>query len=348
MASTSVVPPSDAPVSAFSSLPSKSTHHTAPSRSFHEALAGSCDKASRFPELKPSSYRGMPAVIISREEIEELAAPFEFSLVGKFPLKRPSLTAIRQFFYNLELSAGFSVSVLDSRHVLIKLLNDLDFSRVFAHRSYYVFNCLMKLLKWSPKFDVKEESPIISIWISFPDLRPHLTTHRILHVLGLIFGKPLQIDQAIAAGTRPSVAKVLVELDITKQCPKNVWLGDDEYGYIQKIEFGDFLVFCSHCKMHWHSVIECYVAHPHIKKDKEKMLDAATNTSFDKDNPDALIPLVAPPSESPKPSIPCTSYVPPVPPFVPTGNLDLGKKAVDLGHGFLPNHTSTLVPTGKF
>lgn len=75
-------------------------------------------------------------MLISREEIEELAAPFEFSLVGKFSLKRPNLTSIRQFFYNLKLSADFSISLLDPRHILIKLTNDLDYSRVFARRSY--------------------------------------------------------------------------------------------------------------------------------------------------------------------------------------------------------------------
>lgn len=123
----------------------------------------------------------------------------------------------------------------------------MDYSHVFVRRAYYVFNCQMKLLKWYPKFDIKEDSPVVPIWISFPDLHPHFINHRILFALASMYGRPLQVDQATAAGTRPSVARVLVEIDITKQYPNQVWLGDDKYGYIQKVTLDNFLSFCSHC-----------------------------------------------------------------------------------------------------
>ncbi|PKU72823.1 hypothetical protein MA16_Dca020263 [Dendrobium catenatum] len=31
----------------------------------------------------------------------------------------------------------------------------------------------MRILKWMPFFDIKEESPIVPIWVSFPNLRLH-------------------------------------------------------------------------------------------------------------------------------------------------------------------------------
>ncbi|KAI0519460.1 hypothetical protein KFK09_006908 [Dendrobium nobile] len=43
---------------------------------------------------------------------------------------------------------------------------------------------------------------------------------RVLHALGSIFGRPLQTDQATASRTGPSVARVLVEMDITKKHAK--------------------------------------------------------------------------------------------------------------------------------
>ncbi|PKU84885.1 hypothetical protein MA16_Dca024074 [Dendrobium catenatum] len=109
--------------------------------------------------------------MLTDEEVLKLASPFQFTLVGKFGLRRPNLDAIRNFFSSLKLSGFYSVGLLDSRHVAIQLSNDLDYSRVFARRSYFIHNCQMRILKWTPFFDIKEESPFVPIWVSFPNLR---------------------------------------------------------------------------------------------------------------------------------------------------------------------------------
>ncbi|KAL0927679.1 hypothetical protein M5K25_001877 [Dendrobium thyrsiflorum] len=230
-------------------------------RSFREVLAGpSSSKEPNF-SFKKSTVRGVPAILMSDDDILKLASPFQYTLVGKFLVRRPNLDAIRLFFGKLKLSG-----LLDARHVSIQLSNDLDYSRVFARRSYYILNCQMRLLKWTPFFDVKEESPIVPIWISFPNLRLHFFNSYVLHALGSIFGRPLQTDQATASRSRPSVARVLVEVDITKKHPKDVWLGSENSGYLQKVEFENVPDFCVHCKIHGHSINNCFVAHPQLRK----------------------------------------------------------------------------------
>ncbi|KAH0434809.1 hypothetical protein IEQ34_026745 [Dendrobium chrysotoxum] len=42
---------------------------------------------------------------------------------------------------------------------------------------------------------------------------------RILYALGSLFGHPLKVDNATSIDSRPSLAHVLVELNITKKCP---------------------------------------------------------------------------------------------------------------------------------
>ncbi|KAI0494570.1 hypothetical protein KFK09_024708 [Dendrobium nobile] len=224
------------------------------SKSFLQALAGS---SSSFPDLRPSTFRGLPSLWVSDEEIRDLAVPFRFSLVGFFPSKRPPLDVIRKFFFNLKLNGEVSVTVLDSTHILIKLSNDLDYCRVFCHRSYLVFNCFMKLTKWSPTLDIGIESPIILIWISSPHLRPHFFAPRILFGLGELFGKPLKIDEATSVGSRPSNARVLVEIDITKTYTKQVWLGSEALRYVQDVVFDEFPHFCSVCKCLGHVSGKC-------------------------------------------------------------------------------------------
>ncbi|KAL0912162.1 hypothetical protein M5K25_018119 [Dendrobium thyrsiflorum] len=225
-------------------------------RSFLEALSGS---SSIFPELKRSSFRGVPALLVSEEEFFTLAEPFKFSLVGFFPSRRPSLASVRKFFFNLKLNGDFSVTLLDHSHVLIKLENDLDYSRIFCHRSYLIFNCFMRVTKWSPSDDVSAESLIVPVWISFPNLRPHFFSTRILHGLGLLFGRPLKVDNATALGSRPSVARVLVELDVTQKFSDKVWLGPTNLGYFQQVVLEDFPSY-NKCKRLGHSVGSCQIS----------------------------------------------------------------------------------------
>ncbi|KAH0466256.1 hypothetical protein IEQ34_006359 [Dendrobium chrysotoxum] len=132
------------------------------------------------------------------------------------------------------------------------LKNDMDYSLVFGHISYYVCSYYIKLLKWPPMFDILVESLICS----YLDLFPRTQT-------------PLPVDIVSTVGSRPSVTGVLVELDITKQYPNSIWLGPKKYGYIK--------VFCDHCKTLGHSEHECYHLNPCLRKissSKPKFVDA--------------------------------------------------------------------------
>ncbi|KAL0914774.1 hypothetical protein M5K25_015153 [Dendrobium thyrsiflorum] len=111
-------------------------------KSFLDALLGAASSVA-FMELFVVCLRYGSL----RRKFQRLLLPLLFSLARKFPKCRPPLDVIRKFFFNLKLSGEFSVTLLDAKHVLIKLINDLDYCRVFAHRSYFVNNCFMKLAK---------------------------------------------------------------------------------------------------------------------------------------------------------------------------------------------------------
>ncbi|KAL0926292.1 hypothetical protein M5K25_002509 [Dendrobium thyrsiflorum] len=233
------------------------------SRSFRDALSGA-SSSSDFPDLKLSSCHGLPALWISDDEMRALAIPFEFALVGKFSGQRPSLEAIRKIFFLLKLSGNFFVTLLNSKNILVKFANDLDYCRVFSHRSYFVGNCYMKLVKWSPLLDIDIDSPSIPIWASFPNLRLHLFTPHILFGLGSLFGRPLRTDNATSNGLRPSVARVLVELDVTKKYSEFVWVDSETLGFHQRVELEEFPTYCDHCKVLGHSNVECCVLNPSL------------------------------------------------------------------------------------
>jgi len=79
----------------------------------------------------------------------------------------------------------------------------------------------------------------------------------ILHALGSMFGRPLKINNTTYVGSRPSLAHVLVELNITKKYSDKILLGLKNLGYIQKVEMEEFLSFCVDCKCIGHIRGEC-------------------------------------------------------------------------------------------
>ncbi|KAH0449114.1 hypothetical protein IEQ34_022914 [Dendrobium chrysotoxum] len=66
----------------------------------------------------------------------------------------------------------------------------------------------MKLTKWSPLLVIGVQSPVIPIWISFPNLQPHLFSLHILHGLSSLFGCPLEVDHVTYVFSHPSIAHV--------------------------------------------------------------------------------------------------------------------------------------------
>ena len=66
----------------------------------------------------------------SVEDIERVAVPFQFALVGKFSRGRPVTENLQKFFRALDLKDGFSLGLLDHRHILIRLTNEAEFYRI--------------------------------------------------------------------------------------------------------------------------------------------------------------------------------------------------------------------------
>ncbi|KAH0462293.1 hypothetical protein IEQ34_009868 [Dendrobium chrysotoxum] len=84
---------------------------------------------------------------------------FELGLLLSESSKKPPTTA------QACEKAHILITLLDPLHILIKMINDLDYSMIFCHRSYLANNCYMKMTKWSPLVDVGvESSPVF--WLS--------------------------------------------------------------------------------------------------------------------------------------------------------------------------------------
>lgn len=257
----------------FPPLPSFQRHpptNTRPCKSFVDAVADSRNSPT-IPVRPTTLHRGEPAVLFTVEDVHTMAIPFKLALVGKFSNGRPSMEVIRKFFLSLGLRGEAHVSLMDDRHVLIKLQFEEDYTRIWYRQTWYINGRAMRVFKWSTTFRCSEESPIVPVWVSLPFLPVHLMycRHALFSIASAI-GKPLRVDQATASLNRPSVARVLIEYDISQPLLPRLWIGEGEDGFWQDIIFENVPHYCGACKHLGHTPDTCYITRPELRTSKPK------------------------------------------------------------------------------
>ncbi|KAK8913558.1 hypothetical protein KSP39_PZI024512 [Platanthera zijinensis] len=222
--------------------------------------------SSILPPPRPISIiNDLPAILFTDEEIANLAKPFNLSLVGKLSARKPSMDSIRALLSRLKLSGKYTTGTLDSRHILITFSEEKDYTRVFSQGVFYLGNSNLKILKWTPGFNPIRECPVIPIWISLTGLKLEFYNQHTLLSISRIFGKPLKLDEAKLRMTRPSKARILVELDITAKHSDKIWLGALRCGYAQTVELENVPYYCGHCACLGHSEDNCYILNPLLR-----------------------------------------------------------------------------------
>ena len=122
------------------------------------------------------------------------------------------------------------------------------------------------MFKWSTDFRYSEESPIVPVWISLPFLPVHfMHCRQAIHSIAAAIGKPLRVDHATASLNRPSVARVLIEYDISQPLLPRIWIGEGESGFWQDIIFERVPQYCGACRHLGHSPDTCYITRPELR-----------------------------------------------------------------------------------
>lgn len=107
-------------------------------------------------------------MLFSDDSVDQLASRFKWALVGKLSfgfnkenpdLGRPPVEKIQKFLESLDLKGCCSVGLLDNRHVIIWLQNEIYFIRLYSRPVWYVNGIAMRIFKWTVDFHVEQEPP---------------------------------------------------------------------------------------------------------------------------------------------------------------------------------------------
>ncbi|KAG5630892.1 hypothetical protein H5410_002609 [Solanum commersonii] len=238
-----------------------------------------------LPCKKITYLNGEPRVIWEEEEVAQMIVneDLEYAIVGKFSYGWLDIQELRKIIpKQCELKEDVNICLLCNRYVIILTSSMEDYINLLpktifyiAHRNWYY---PMRTFKWDPFFDPEEETSIAIAWISLSALPPIFFGRETIFSLAVAVGKPLQVDLATSNKTRPSCARVKVEVDLLGDFPKRVNLGikkktgeivakwiDIKYDYLPK--------YCKSCKIQGNNEKDCFVLHSELypkEDDNEK------------------------------------------------------------------------------
>ena len=154
------------------------------------------------------------------------------------------------------MSGGVKIAHFNSRNVYIDLDNELDYNMVWTKQRMTIAGQVMRIQAWTPTFKPEEETPLVPIWISLPELPWNFYNKEFITTLLSPIGRVLYLDSASINKTRGSQARVKVQVDLTKERPPHIWMGyigeDITDGRWQKIEYDSIPDYCYYCKHQGH------------------------------------------------------------------------------------------------
>ncbi|KAL0287588.1 UNVERIFIED_CONTAM: hypothetical protein Sangu_2685800 [Sesamum angustifolium] len=123
---------------------------------------------------------------------------------------------------------------------------------------WFVDGFPMRVFKWTPTFNPREESPIVPVWVRLPELPIQFFDREALFSIARLLGTPLRTDVSTTTLVRPSVARVCVEINSLEPLKTEIGLGFGTEVFIQPLIYKRLPKYCGTCKHLGHTEDECY------------------------------------------------------------------------------------------
>ncbi|KAG5584613.1 hypothetical protein H5410_045047 [Solanum commersonii] len=198
---------------------------------------------------------------------------------GKFSYGKPNIKELRRTILGqCGIKSECTIGVLDTRHMLIRLTMMEDYVNLLSTSAFYVKvkECYwhMRTLKWDPWFEGCGNNDCSSM-----DIIPKSTTkffaNEAIFSIANAIGKPLMVDMATKNQTRPSCAKVKIQVDLTAKLPQRVRINEED-DIIGDIKHKWIKVQYDYMPKYWHDETNCSTIHSELyesRSDEERQSD---------------------------------------------------------------------------
>ncbi|CAK8535762.1 unnamed protein product [Lathyrus sativus] len=206
--------------------------------------------------IAPQVVDGKIEVLIEEDDVRSEVKFCESSLILYAMGADLSMTAVKNF---MTRSWNFvqlpDMYFNDEGYFILWFKSFKDRDEVLLRGLYMIRNIPLLIREWRPGFKIKDELlRTLPIWVKLPQLPIVLWGDTSLNKIGSSLGNPIMTDECTANRLRVSYARILVEMDITKELPQTITIADHEGEKIQQaIEYEWRPLFCNKCQKVGHS-----------------------------------------------------------------------------------------------
>ncbi|KAG8383535.1 hypothetical protein BUALT_Bualt04G0023600 [Buddleja alternifolia] len=155
-----------------------------------------------------------------------------------------------------------------SRNEMDEMVAPLKFALVgkFSSGTPSIARIRARFAFWSSKdFSPSAESLVVPVWVSLLNLPVAFFHRKSIHNIACLLGSPLKIDEPTTDYTRPSFARVCVEVNHLDPLVNDIWLGDDDGDITQKVMYKNLPLYCPTCSHYGHVERNCLLKAPKNK-----------------------------------------------------------------------------------
>lgn len=209
---------------------------------------------------RPISYvEGIPAIILTSIEEDQLRKQRENTLIMKFSAGMPNLYEIRSHIHSeWNLERAPAVGILDQRHVTLHMASTMDTNRALARTKNKITTSMFRLFRWTPEFEIGKDSSLAAVWVKMYNLPLHYFNESSITRLGSILGNVVGVHPSTKNLTQQRYAKVCVELDVSQPLLEKLWIGTSkDYGWEISLEYEGNHAYCEYCGLLGHTLGLC-------------------------------------------------------------------------------------------
>ncbi|XP_026417225.1 uncharacterized protein LOC113312703 [Papaver somniferum] len=191
---------------------------------------------------------------------DDRCAIWKFSLIGRFDLVRLKFSeVVLDLKSQWKLTGQCKMIPLGKGFFTIKLDNEKDQGYIKAGK-WEVRHQELWIRNWIPNFRPENHrTSFANIWVHFPGLSLEYWDEQTLFTICKALGTPVKVDEATLNFESGLYARVLVNIDLAKKIPHNLWIKTKFGGFMQDVLLTNLPKFCHNCKIAGHFQFECRV-----------------------------------------------------------------------------------------
>ncbi|XP_058784859.1 uncharacterized protein LOC131659723 [Vicia villosa] len=134
-------------------------------------------------------------------------------------------------------------------YFIVRFRNREDKTAVLMRGPYTIHKKPILLHDWTHKFTLQDDIlRVLPIWVMFPQLPLVYWGEKSLGKITSAIGKPLMTDECTAKKLRVSYARVLIEVDVTKELKQYITIRDPTgEKLMQQVDYEWTPPYCSQC-----------------------------------------------------------------------------------------------------